>query len=42
MFEAGADHKYLQELEKLIREWVDLVHEEPVPGRDFQSFKVGP
>jgi hypothetical protein len=42
MFEPGADYNHLEKLEKLIREWVDFVHEEPLPGRDFQSFKVDP
>jgi len=40
MFEAQADFRHLERLEKLIREWVDFVQEEPDVARDFQSFKV--
>jgi hypothetical protein len=42
MFEARADHNHLEKLEKLIRDWVDFVRDEPAPGSDFQSFKVDP
>jgi hypothetical protein len=42
MFEARADHNHLEKLEKLIREWVNFVRDEPDPRSDFQSFKVGP
>jgi len=42
MFEADADFNHMQKLEKLIREWVAFVHEEPDFAHDFQSFKVGP
>jgi hypothetical protein len=42
MFDPGADHNHLMQLENLIRDWVDFVQEEPDATRDFQSFKVGP
>jgi hypothetical protein len=42
MFEVDADFSHLQKLEKLIREWVAFVHEEPDFAHDFQSFKVNP
>ncbi len=40
MFEPQADFQHLERLEKLIREWVDFVQEEPDAAGDFQSFKV--
>jgi hypothetical protein len=42
MFEAGADRIHLEKLERLIRNWVEFVGDEPAPGSDFQSFKVDP
>ena len=41
MFEPGADHNHLMQLEKLIRDWVEFVQEEPDSTRDFQSFRIG-
>jgi hypothetical protein len=41
MFEHGADYNHLEKLEKLIREWVEFVQEQPDPQSDFQS-KVDP
>jgi hypothetical protein len=41
MFEARADFVHLEKLEKLIRDWVEFVHEQPDVGPDFRSFKVG-
>jgi hypothetical protein len=29
------------QLEKLIRDWVEFVQEEPDSTRDFQSFRIG-
>ncbi len=40
MFDPRADFQHLERLEKLIREWVDFVREEPDIAGDFQSFKV--
>jgi hypothetical protein len=42
MFEPRADYNHLEKLEKLIRDWVGFVQEEPDSGRDFQTFKVNP
>jgi hypothetical protein len=42
MFEPGADHNHLMQLETLIRDWVEFVQEEPDLTRDFQSFRVSP
>ena len=42
MVEPAADINHMQKLEKLVREWVEFVHEEPDSAHDFQSFKVGP
>ena len=41
MFEPGADHNHLMQLETLIRDWVEFVQEEPDSTRDFQSFRIG-
>jgi hypothetical protein len=40
MFERRADQVHLERLEKLIREWVEFVREDPDSVRDFQSFTV--
>jgi hypothetical protein len=40
MFEPGADLNHLIQLEKLIRDWVDFVQDEPDSTRDFQSFRI--
>jgi hypothetical protein len=40
MFEQRADQVHLEKLEKLIREWVEFVREDPNSWRDFQSFNV--
>ena len=42
MFEAQSDRVHLGRLERLIREWVEFVDDEPDSGRDFQTFKVDP
>jgi hypothetical protein len=42
MFEAGADFAHLEKLEKLIRDWVDFVQEQPESAPEFQTFKVNP
>jgi hypothetical protein len=42
MFETDADSNQLRKIEKLVREWVEFVHEEPDFAHDFQSFKVQP
>ena len=42
MFEPAADYNQLMQLEKLIRDWIDFVQEEPDPTRDFRSFQVSP
>jgi hypothetical protein len=42
MFEGGADRIHLEKLERLIRNWVEFVGEQPDPVGDFQSFKVDP
>jgi hypothetical protein len=40
MFDPDADYSHLMQLEKLIRDWVDFVQEEPDSTRDFQSFQI--
>jgi hypothetical protein len=40
MFEHRADQVHLEKLEKLIREWIEFVREDPNTWRDFQSFNV--
>jgi hypothetical protein len=42
MFEVEADFNHMRKLEKLIREWVEFVHEEPDFAQDFQTFRVQP
>jgi len=42
MFETESDRVHLGKLERLIREWVEFVDEEPDSGRDFQTFNVDP
>jgi hypothetical protein len=42
MFEPDADYNHLMRLERLIRDWVEFVQEEPDSTRDFESFRVGP
>jgi hypothetical protein len=42
MFETGADYVHLEKLERLIREWVDFVQEQPESNGEFQSFEMNP
>lgn len=40
MFEQEADGAHLEKLERLLRDWVDFVRDEPDTVRDFRSFSV--
>jgi hypothetical protein len=41
MFEHEADGVHMAKLERLLRDWVDFVQEEPDTLHDFRSFSVG-
>jgi hypothetical protein len=41
MFEARSDVVHMEKLERLIRDWVGFVEEEPDSARDFQTFNLG-
>jgi hypothetical protein len=40
MFEARSDVLHMEKLERLIRDWVEFVEEEPDSARDFQTFNI--
>jgi hypothetical protein len=42
MFEPRSELTHVENLETLVRNWVELVHGELDSGREFQSFKVNP
>ena len=41
MFEEMADSRHFQEVEKLVREWVEFVTTAPDPARPFTTFAMG-
>jgi hypothetical protein len=40
MFEDGCDFRHLENLERLIRQWVDFVDAQPDQEHDFNSFRL--
>ena len=40
MFESRSDVVHMEKLERLIRDWVDFVEEQPDSARDFQTFNL--
>jgi len=40
MFEARSDVLHMEKLERLIRDWVEFVEEQPDSARDFQTFNL--